>query len=111
MAGDFRRQGDAALRKEALLHRALDGKVQLRQLVGFRQVVESPKFHRRNGGIDIAVAGEDDDFQLRIEGFQAFEQLDAVDAGHLDVRQYDLDTCGLGPPRRASSPSAAVLTR
>ncbi|KAG1249650.1 hypothetical protein G6F68_013213 [Rhizopus microsporus] len=57
--------------------------------IGLGQEVVRAVAHALNGSGDIAMAGNENDGELRIDIAQAVEQLQAIDIGHANVRHDD----------------------
>ena len=63
---------------------------------GLRDVVEGPVLQGLAGGLDVGVAGEDDDDEVRLLLPQGLQDLHPAQAGHLQVRDDDVVAPGPG---------------
>ncbi len=81
---------DLALQRE-VLERAINR--HLEDIAGRRLGQEVPRSgtHRRDRGIEPAVAGEDDRRDIGVAAIELLAQLDARHPGHLDIRDHDVD--------------------
>jgi hypothetical protein len=57
---------------------------------GLVDEVRGPELQRFDCAVDIPMTGDDDDLAVRVPGFDVFQDLDAVHAGHFDVRDHDI---------------------
>ena len=73
-----------------LLGHAFDHLHQFRWPDGLEQVLIHPQRDGLLGGLKIAKAADDDDFQPRHHGLGMADQLEAVQKGHADIRQHDV---------------------
>ena len=73
-----------------LLERLLDVDFQLGEMERLGEVVVGAMLHRLDGGLDAAVGGEHDGFELRLTFLELLQELDAVHARHVQVEQGDV---------------------
>ena len=73
------------------LHRVTDDDDDFLVLERLGDVVEGARLHRRNGALDRAVGGDDDDREIFVDALQLVERGDPVDAGHHDVHDRGVE--------------------
>ena len=71
----------------ALAQRAVDGDAELVGGEGLGQVVEGPLLHGADGRLDAGERGDDDHRQVRVDAMSPAQQLQALDARHLEIGQ------------------------
>ena len=94
----------AAVAQPAALERA---RHQQAQLVGpldrLLEVVERAELHRLDRGLDRAVRGQHDDLDLGLLGARASHERHAVEAGHLEIGDDDVEALGFEPADRGGA--------
>ena len=78
------------------LHRPAQHEQQLVLLQGLGQVVEGALAHRVDGAVDGPVGGHQDDEGRGLQLEDLAQQLDAVEVGHLQVGEDDVEGAALG---------------
>jgi hypothetical protein len=68
-----------------------------------QQVVDGAEPQRRDGGVEVAVRGHQDDHRLRARGHQPLQQFDAGRHRHADVGQAQVEGALLGQRRRGAA--------
>ena len=89
-----RLQHDVLAREAALLPRAPHEHVDLRHAIRLGHVVVRAELHRADGGLDGAVARDDDDLRRIGVGAHLLQHLEPVQLGHHDVEQRDVVRLG-----------------
>ena len=82
----------AVLLREGLrLEGAVEDGVEVVEVDGLREEVVGTLLHRLDGRFDAAVGREEDADGLRVLRADGLEEIEAVHAGHADVREHDFD--------------------
>ncbi len=72
------------------LQRSVDHQFQLVRVDGFADVLESAELHRPNRGFHVLICGDHDHRQIGALLFHLFQQRDAVEVRHPDVRYHQV---------------------
>ncbi len=86
-----RRRDDLAVDRVKTIERAIDRFEQRRFVVRLFEVVKRAAPECFLGRLDRAVGSKQDDDDRRVVGQQVLQQLDAVHAGHLQIRQSKIE--------------------